>query len=294
MSAQAHAGEHEHEHHSWVFYAAIAVGLGLITLVEIGPLFGWFELPAGALIALSVVKFFVVVAFFMHLWDDPPIFSQMFVAPLLGGTLMVVVLMVLFSTFRPMPYPESDAIRERYGDAYAGECSSWLRSHKSGRMYCASPPLEKSRVAALGVLPNGERIEAPTYGGGPEENPELVAAYDAATSDVDRIKVLTKFGEGIYKQQCNACHQANGQGVEGAFPPLAQSDYLGTPEFHSNIVINGLQGEIVVNGVKYNGAMQAFGPLLTDLQIAAVVTYERNAWGNDEGWISPDQVLALR
>jgi mono/diheme cytochrome c family protein/cytochrome c oxidase subunit IV len=297
MGAHAHDGEHaEHKHHGWQFYAVIAAVLGVLTFIEIGPLFGWYELAAGALIALSIVKFFLVVAFFMHLWDDPPIFSQMFVAPLIGGTLMVVVLMVLFTTFRTGPFADSDAVRERYGDAYAGECSSWLRSHKSQRLYCASPALDKDRVAALGTLPSGARIEKPTFGGGPEDDPALVAAYAAATTDIDKIKVLTSAGEQVYKQQCAACHQANGQGVPPAFPPLASSDHLAqrSPESHAKVVLNGLQGALVVNGVTYNGAMQPFGAVLTDLQVAAVVTYERNAWGNDHGWIPPEQVRSAR
>lgn len=297
MGAHAHEGGHEeHKHHGWLFYTAIAVVLAIITLIEIGPLFEWYDLPAAALIALSVVKFFLVVAFFMHLWDDPPIFSQMFVAPLIGGTLMVVVLMVLFTTFRPMPFADSGAIAERYGDTFAGECSSWLRSHKSQRLYCASPPLDKDRVALLGSLPNGQPVERPVVSGGPEDDADVVAAYDAATSDIDRMKVLVKAGEEVYKQQCAACHQADGAGVPPAFPPLANSDHLPgrSPESHAKVVINGLMGELTVNGVTYNGAMQAFGGLLTDLQIAAVVTYERNAWGNDHGWISPDQVRAAR
>jgi mono/diheme cytochrome c family protein/cytochrome c oxidase subunit IV len=297
MGAHAHADDHgEHKHHGWLFYTVIAGVLGVLTFIEIGPLFGWYELAAGALIALSLVKFFLVVAFFMHLWDDPPIFSQMFVAPLLGGTLMVLVLMALFTTFRPAPFSDSDALRERYGDAFAGECSSWLRSHKTQRLYCASPPVDKDRVAVLGTLPSGAAIERPVVGGGPEDDPALVASYKAATTDVDRLKVLVSAGEQIYKQQCAACHQANGQGVPPAFPPLAGSDHLGqrTPQDHAKVVINGLQGPLVVNGVTYNGAMQSFGGILTDLQIAAVVSYERNAWGNDHGWIAPEQVLAAR
>ncbi|TVQ89420.1 MAG: hypothetical protein EA397_15280 [Deltaproteobacteria bacterium] len=294
MGAQAHADHDEHKHHSWVFYAIIAFVLAVITLIEIGPLFEWYDLGAGPLILLSVLKFFLVVAFFMHLWDDPPIFSQMFVAPMIGGTLMVVVLMVLFNTMRPMPYEDSIAIQERYGDTFGGECSSWLRSHKSGRLYCASPMLDKDRVAMLGSLPTGEPIAMPDVGGGPEDDPETLAAYDDASDDDARKSMLISVGEGLYKQQCGACHGDDGKGNPGVYPPIANSDYLGSTEFHTGIVLNGLAGPIVVNGVRYNGNMQAFAPLLTNLQIAAIVTYERNAWGNDEGWISPDEVAALR
>lgn len=296
-----HAHDEEHKHHSWLFYTVIAVILGLITFVELGPLFEWFYLPAGALLALSVFKFVAVVAFFMHLWDDPPVFTQMFVAPLIGGALMVTVLMVLFQTFRPAPFEDSLAVQERYGDAYNQECSSWLRSHKSQRLYCASPALDKNRVAYLGVTQidgndDGQLdpIEMPIIK--KADDGGMGDAYAALADDDARKAFLIKEGATLYQNNCQACHQENGQGVSGVFPPLAGSDYEGyaTTEGHATIVLNGLQGKIVVNGVDYNGAMQAYSGLLTDVQIAAVIAYERNSWGNDDGWIAPDAVAALR
>ena len=296
-----HGDVHEHKHRHWTFYAVIAAVLGFITLIELAPLFEIFYLPTGALLALSVVKFFLVVAFFMHLWDDPPVFTQMFVAPLVGGALMVGVLMVLFQTIRPAPFEDSAAVVERYGDTYTKECSSWLRSHKSGRLYCASPLLDKNRVAYLGVQQidrdkDGrlDRIDMPVVGTGPEDDAAVITAFKAQADDEGRKAYLVEQGKALYQQNCQACHQENGAGVTGVFPPLAQSDYLGTPQNHAKIVIGGLNGKIVVNGVEYNGAMQAFGPLLTDFQIAAIVSYERNAWGNNDGWIAPEAVLASR
>lgn len=300
MSA-SHGHDEEHKHHSWVFYTAVAVVLGLITFIELGPLFEWFYLPTGALLALSVFKFVAVVALFMHLWDDPPIFTQMFVAPLIGGALMVTVLMVLFQTFRPAPFADSLAIVERYGDAYNQPCNSWLRSHKTQRLYCASPPLDKDRVAYLGftqIDSNNDgvfdpvempKVEPPDDGGLGDE-------ISAAGSLEAKIEVMKTKGKELYAVNCQACHQENGQGIEGNFPPLAGSDYEGyqTPEGHANIVLNGLNGKIVVNGVEYNGAMQAYAGLLTDSQIAAIITYERNAWGNNDGHILPSEVAALR
>lgn len=302
MSASTGHDEHdEHKHHSWVFYTIIAVVLGLITFVELGPLFEWFYLPAGALLALSVFKFVAVIAFFMHLWDDPPIFTQMFVAPLIGALLMVTVLMVLFHTFRPAAYPDSLAVKERYGDIYNQPCNSWLRSHKSQRLYCASPPLDKDRVAYLGytqIDSNNDGIFDPIEMPVIKEVDDggLADAFAAASSEADKVALLTKEGAELYKIQCQACHQENGQGIEGVFPPLAGSDYADYKDKngHATVVLKGLNGKIVVNGVEYNGAMQAFGPQLTDAQIAAIVTYERNAWGNSDGWISPEEVAALR
>lgn len=86
---------------------------------------------------------------------------------------------------------------------------------------------------------------------------------------------LMKMGEEVYMSACVACHQASGAGVPPAFPSLIGSPYIvGDVSAHIDIVLNGS---------KKNPAMVAFGSQLTKTQIAAVVTYERNAWGNDTG-----------
>ena len=63
---------------------------------------------------------------------------------------------------------------------------------------------------------------------------------------------------------------------------------------HAGIVIHGLQGELVVDGTTYNGVMTAQGAMLNDLQIAAVITYERQSWGNDFGYCFPKDVAGAR
>ncbi len=82
--------------------------------------------------------------------------------------------------------------------------------------------------------------------------------------------------------------------MEGAFPPLAGSKWLtGNPDVPIAIVLHGLQGEIEVNGKTYNGAMQAWG-MLPDEDVAAVLTYARQAWGNSAGPVTAAQVKAIR
>ncbi len=99
---------------------------------------------------------------------------------------------------------------------------------------------------------------------------------------------------------CYTCHQINGQGIPGAFPPLTGSDWvLGDKERLIKLSIHGLMGEIEVNGEKYNGVMagfgiQAGGPPLNDQQIADVLTYIRNDWGNSASAISPEEVASVR
>jgi mono/diheme cytochrome c family protein len=91
-------------------------------------------------------------------------------------------------------------------------------------------------------------------------------------------------GAKVYRNQCAQCHQAEGNGLAGVYPPLAGSSWVtGHPEVMARILINGLNGPIEVKGNTYNGNMPAFGPGGLDLKtkdIAGVITYVRQEWGN--------------
>ena len=91
-------------------------------------------------------------------------------------------------------------------------------------------------------------------------------------------------GAKVYRNQCAQCHQADGNGVLGVYPPLVASNWVtGHPQVVSRILINGLNGPILVKGSKYNGNMPAFGSsglALSDKDIAGVITYIRQEWGN--------------
>lgn len=101
-------------------------------------------------------------------------------------------------------------------------------------------------------------------------------------------------GKALYESNCQACHQANGQGVPGSFPPLANSDYLLEDKKRAiETVIDGQTGEITVNGETYDGMMPPMGHLEND-QISEILTYVLNAWGNDGGEVSDDDVQAVR
>jgi len=89
-------------------------------------------------------------------------------------------------------------------------------------------------------------------------------------------------GESIYNDLCITCHMANGQGSPKVFPPLANSDYLkNNQEASIRGIKYGQEGEIIVNGVTYNTAMAPQG--LDDKEIADVMNYINNAWGNSYG-----------
>ena len=111
-------------------------------------------------------------------------------------------------------------------------------------------------------------------------------------------------GETTFQSNCVACHQATGQGIPGAFPPLAgHVPELLAPEggrtYLIDVLLYGLQGEITVNGQAYNGVMPPW-PQLSDEQIAAVLTHVSTAWENEaalpEGFepFTADEVAAQR
>jgi len=99
-------------------------------------------------------------------------------------------------------------------------------------------------------------------------------------------------GEDVYKRTCIACHQANGDGVSGAFPPLAKSDYLANKDASIKQVLKGSSGDIVVNGKTFNNVMPP--QPLSDEEIAAVLTYVYGNFGNPGGTVTPDEVKAMR
>jgi cytochrome c oxidase cbb3-type subunit 2 len=143
-----------------------------------------------------------------------------------------------------------------------------------------------------------------------EEVTEVVTLAEESTTKEDQVGVPTwlaeqiSSGKEIYMKAapggglCFTCHQPNGQGITGQFPPLAGSDWvLGEKERLIKISIHGLMGEIEVNGVKYNNVMAPPGippGSLTDQQIADVLTYIRNEWGNSASAVSPEEVATIR
>jgi nitrite reductase (NO-forming)/hydroxylamine reductase len=118
-----------------------------------------------------------------------------------------------------------------------------------------------------------------------------VHAAEAATGDMAQLMVD---GKGLYMTHCGACHQPTGQGLAGAFPPLAKSDYLMESRSRAlETVLQGRTGEIVVNGVTYNAVMPGMG-YLSDTQIAAILTYATNSWGNEASAFSVAEVAKIR
>jgi mono/diheme cytochrome c family protein len=130
-----------------------------------------------------------------------------------------------------------------------------------------------------------------------DENALPLPKGQAAEVKVDPVALGKKvFSNPTY---CVQCHQATGLGLPGTYPPLAGSEWVNGPEARViSIVLYGLQGSVHVQGKTFAAAaMPSFGPSgfnLNDQQIAAVLTYVRQEWGNKSGPVAPEQVAAVR
>lgn len=101
-------------------------------------------------------------------------------------------------------------------------------------------------------------------------------------------------GGTVYAGNCVACHQANGNGLAGVFPPLIGTRWvLQNDERLVQILLHGIQGQIEVMGVTYSGVMPAFAQL-SDAELAAVLSHIRSQWGNDAPAISATQIAEGR
>jgi len=156
---------------------------------------------------------------------------------------------------------------------------------------------------ALGMLKvNGEENKK-LYSGVKQEgiyNPEGGTIQSMPDGDTSKTVVTDKTlaqkieaGKQLYTNTCFACHQANGEGIANAFPPLAKSDYLNADVNRAiDIILNGKSGEITVNGVKYNSVMTK--QTLSDSEVADVLTYIYNSWGNNKTNVSTSTVTQIR
>ncbi len=127
----------------------------------------------------------------------------------------------------------------------------------------------------------------------PGSNPEKSAETATTAAPVRSMEERMKLGQTLFTTNCSSCHQANGQGVPNAFPPLAKSDYfMKQPDKGIGIVLHGLSGNIIVDGHNFNGIMPQLS--LSDDDIANILTYERNSWGNKSGGVTAAEVAKIR
>ena len=173
------------------------------------------------------------------------------------------------------PRADRVEVRSRYAHRVTDRCHSWLYSATTGNAYCASPAFKATPPVDLLAMAAAKpkRVED-----GPVE-----------------LGALQGTGKDVYERVCIACHQADAKGLAGSFPPLAGAgSFYGEPQNMARIVVHGLSGEIEVLGAKFNGVMPPQGGVLSDYEIAAVTTYVRTTFGNNDGMVTPDDVKAVK
>jgi len=130
-------------------------------------------------------------------------------------------------------------------------------------------------------------------------NPARVAWDGAGSGGAAAAPDPMVIGKRVFTQTCAVCHQQTGLGVAGQFPPLAGSEWVLSQDWHGDnhivrIVLHGFQGPVTVKGQQFNNVMASWGKVLKDEQIAAVLTYVRNEWGNKAPPITKDFVTKIR
>jgi nitrite reductase (NO-forming) len=141
---------------------------------------------------------------------------------------------------------------------------------------------------------SGKEVDSVYLGDRSEPNLAAVTQATKAASSGNLTKEeQIKAGQQLFAT-CAVCHQSNGEGLPGVFPPLAKSDLIAAdPKRPISILLKGLTGKITVNGKDYNSVMPPMSQLNND-EIANIVTYVLNSWGNPGGRVSADEVAKAR
>jgi nitrite reductase (NO-forming) len=142
---------------------------------------------------------------------------------------------------------------------------------------------------------SGKELDSVYIGDKTASLASVTAAAESNAAGTLTLEQQVAAGKSLFVGTCSVCHQDNGAGLPGVFPPLAKSDYLTT---HSDddlvkVVLSGLTGPIKVNGQDYNSVMPPMSQL-TDDEIANILTFVRTSWGNTGTAISKEQVAGIR
>lgn len=141
---------------------------------------------------------------------------------------------------------------------------------------------------------SGKEIDAVYLGDKAVERGAVAAATQSAQQGALSVEQQIKAGETLFAGTCSVCHQATGEGLPGVFPPLARSDYLLKDKRHAiEVVLNGLSGPVTVSGKPFNSVMPPMSQLNDD-EVANILTYVLNSWGNKGGTVTAEEVAEVR
>jgi mono/diheme cytochrome c family protein len=155
-----------------------------------------------------------------------------------------------------------------------------------GHYYKESMPIQNSPESLTITEPEREKIRDWVISGAARGVPPITAGKRSKNEKIE-------LGRRLFVSICAACHQTTGLGIPNTFPPLASSDYLNADKNRAiKTVINGRQGEVIVNSRKFNNSMPSFP--LSNEDIANVLTFVYNSFGNAGLEVAPEEVEALR
>jgi mono/diheme cytochrome c family protein len=287
-------------------YIVVAVILAVVTYIEYYivefPL-AWLG-PTWTLIwlvVLSLGKFILVIWFFMHLRDDPKLYTGFFASGFViaMGTFVAMVFMFLLpravSPVVAATQPPAVAHADDHDvDPLTADVRALIETDGRTRPLAQQADARPPKDQTLRMVPPADEREFAFVGTGIGEAPpeeELDEAMPAEVEEADEADEADEpvaaaeadtsydheLGAQVYAQNCSGCHQPGGTGVPGAFPPLAGHvieffEVEGGRETLIDIVLYGLQGPITVHGANYNGFMPAW-PQLSDEQVAAVLNH---------------------
>ena len=193
----------------------------------------------------------------------------------------------------PQNTPESE-LPSQYGEG-VGVADGVEQTLEAQEAQHASPTIVTFLVALLTVLAfwSGSQF----IQGSQDFDPMVYNPYRKLSATPVAPPTLAQIGEKVFVKNCATCHQANGAGLVGTFPTLHGTQWVvGDKDRVLNILLSGLEGPIEIEGTTYNSNMPAWGDVLKDKQIAAVLTYVRtNAqWGNNASEITEQEVASAR
>ena len=298
-------------------YIIIALILAVITYIE----FYIVEFPLPWLsswwvmfwlITLSVAKFFMVIWWFMHLKDDDKAYTGFFSSGMViaMGTFVAFTFLMIapssLSYIRSAAAPDGrfefgdkpgDYQLPGFGDDLRASIDTDGYSRPLAEILAAARPkdaalrIERPRAPEPDVVllaearPDEAEADEPDEADEADEAEAPAEAEAEAEAEPAAVEWDEALGADVYAANCASCHQGEGQGVPGAFPPLRSNvtDFAATPEgrgYLGRVILYGVQGPMTVDGVDYAGMMPALGHL-GDEEIAAVLNHATRAWGND-------------
>jgi len=141
---------------------------------------------------------------------------------------------------------------------------------------------------------SGKEVDSIYLGDKAASAAPVAAAAAATASGTLTLEQQVKAGEALFAGTCSTCHQGDGLGIPNVFPPLAKSDYLNADHKRAiEVVLNGLTGPVTVNGTAFESVMPPMSQLNDD-EVANILTYALNSWGNEGGRISAEDVAKVR